>query len=217
MKPSYFRNTLLAGMLLNVFIAITVDAQQANNTGAKKKLVVNTTESKINWTGKKPVGEHHGYVKLAEGEIMLSKNEIKGGSFVIDLNSITNTDLEDERMNKRLVDHLKSTDFFDVEKYPFARFVITGISKLNGSSSGNGYAKATHKVEGDLTMKGVTYKISFDASINVYSGRLTASSVPFTIDRTKWNVNYQSKSIFAELRDQFIYDDIILSVELVTK
>jgi len=169
----------------------------------------------VNWIGKKPGGEHTGYVKLSEGEVLLEKNEIKGGSFVIDINSIVDLDLKDEGMNSKLVGHLKSPDFFNAEKYPTAKFVITKVSELHGSVADK--AKANHYLEGNLTIKGITRKVNFNASINMLNGKLTASAVPFSIDRTQWGINYQSKSIFAELKDQFIYDDIILSFELVSK
>lgn len=188
-------------------------ALQAQTTSTKK-LAINTTDSKVSWLGKKPTGEHTGYVKLTGGEVIIDKNELTGGSFTIDFNSIINLDLKDEGMNNRLVGHLKSADFFDVAKYPTGRFSITKVTKVGGPAAGA--AKATHRIEGDLTMKGITKKISFDASINLLNGKLVASTPTFTIDRTQWGVNYQSKSIFAELKDQFIYDDMTLSVELVS-
>jgi polyisoprenoid-binding protein YceI len=190
-------------------------AQSSNKHASTGKIAVNVAESKVNWIGKKPTGEHHGYVKLSSGELILNKNEITGGSFTIDLNSITNLDLQDKDMNGRLVGHLKSADFFDVARYATGSFVITKVSKVSGSYSAAN--KATHQIEGNLTLKGITKKISFDAAISVLKGKVTASAAPFTINRTDWGVNYQSKSIFAELKDQFIYDDMTLSIDLVSK
>lgn len=206
-------SSLIASAVL--LVSVSQHVMQAQNSTLQKKLAVNTVESKVNWTGKKPTGEHTGIVKLSGGELVLDKNEITGGSFVIDLNSIVDVDLKDEGMNGKLVGHLKSADFFDVQKYPTAKFVITKISKLSGATAAS--ANATHKIEGDLTMKDITKKVNFDASINLLNGKLTAKTVPFIINRTLWGVNYQSKSIFAELKDQFIYDDITLSIELVSK
>lgn len=194
-----------------IFPDLSLQAQSASS----RRLTINTSDSKVNWIGKKPTGEHNGHVKLSGGEIILDKNEITGGSFTIDLNTIVNLDLKDESMNGKLVGHLKSADFFDVAKYPTAKFVITKVTKVPGTAAGA--AKATHRVEGNLTMKGITKKIGFDASINLLNGKLVASTAPFTLDRTQWGVNYQSKSIFAELKDQFIYDDMTLSIELVSK
>lgn len=203
----------IAALLL--LFSVSSNALLAQKETASNKLAVNTADSKVNWIGKKPTGEHTGYVKLSSGEILVEKKEIKGGSFIMDLNTITNTDLNDEGMKGKLVGHLKSPDFFDVAKYPNARFVITKVSKAAGTAAGD--SKATHTIEGDLTIKGITKKIRFDASINELNGKVTASTAPFTIDRTLWGVNYQSKSVFAELKDQFIYDDMTLSIDLVTQ
>ena len=213
MKEMKFRWIVMAGLIIT---AIATNAQEAKKPASNNKFVISLSDSKVNWTGKKPGGSHEGFVSLASGELKVDKNEIKGGSFVIDLGSIVNTDLKDADMNDKLVGHLKSADFFDVQKFPTARFEITKVTKLNGNAAA-GAPKSTHNIEGNLTIKGVTKKVSFDASINMLNGKLTASSLPFTIDRTQWGVNYQSKSIFAELKDQFIYDEITLAVDLLTK
>lgn len=200
------------GLLATIY---SVNSFSSPGPAVSKKLAVSTAESKVNWIGKKPAGEHNGLVKLSGGEIIINKNEIAGGSFTIDLNTIVNLDIKDEGMNSRLVGHLKSPDFFDVAKYPTATFVITKVSKIPGTAAVA--AKATHHLEGNLTIKGITKKIAFDASINMLNGKLTASTESFTIDRTQWGVTFQSKSVFAELKDQFIYDEMTLSVELVSK
>jgi polyisoprenoid-binding protein YceI len=200
--------------LIAAALIFSIPSANAQSSAARK-LPVNTAESKVNWIGKKVGGEHNGYVKLSAGEITIDKNEITGGTFTIDLNSIVVLDLKDEGMNGKLVGHLKSADFFDAANYPTAKFVITKVSKAKAPAAGA--AKATHTLEGDLTIKGITKKISFDASINLLNGKITASTSPFTLNRTHWGVNYQSKSIFAELKDQFIYDDMTLSIELVSK
>ena len=205
-KPLIF---VLASILL--LSSLSLHAQ----TNFSGKLYVNTNDSKVNWKGRKPTGEHSGYVKLSGGEINLDHNEITGGSFTIDLNSVVDLDLKDGGMNRRLVGHLKSADFFDVAQYPTAKFVITKVSKVPRTDAAAD--KATHRIEGNLTIKGITKRIGFDASVNLLKGKLVASTAPFTLDRTQWNVNYQSKSIFAELKDQFIYDDMTLSIELVSK
>lgn len=176
---------------------------------------IDTDESKIKWIGKKPTGEHTGHLKLREGTLQITNNEVNGGSFVLDMNSITNIDLKDEKSNNKLVTHLKSPDFFDVQKFPTAKFVVTKVDRINNGARIE--RKATHRIEGDLTMKGITKKVSFDASINVLNGKYTANTSPFTIDRTDWGVNYQSKSIMAGLRDEFINDDMTVAIELVSE
>jgi polyisoprenoid-binding protein YceI len=206
MKKQVF-SILITGILL--FSTSWISAQ-----GSLKRIKVDTDESKVTWMGKKPTGEHKGYVKLSEGELIFDETEVKGGSFVIDMSTITDTDIQDEDSRKKLVSHLKSSDFFDIQKFPTSKFVITSVKKQKGAGTG---LKTTHRVEGDLTVKGVTKKISFDASINLLNGKFTATTPPFTINRTEWGVNYQSKSIFSGLVDQFIYDDITLTIDLVSE
>jgi len=206
--------TAIAGMAILVSANVSSFSQEKKSMG--DKLGVNAAESKVNWIGKKPGGEHNGYVKIQSGELLVSKNEVTGGSFVIDLNSIVCLDLSNAEYNGKLVGHLKSADFFDVAKYPTAKFTITKVSKLQAGQAASG-SKATHQIEGNLTIKDVTKKVSFPASVSLYNGKITATAPTFTIDRTEWGVNYQSKKIFAELKDQFIHDEITLSIDLITK
>ena len=200
-------------MKKQLFISLTFMIFAVSLYG-QRTVKIDKDQSKINWTGKKPIREHHGYVKISEGELKTKNNEVVGGSFVIDMSSITNTDLENDASNKKLVTHLKSSDFFDVPEYPTAKFVITSVNRIDNGARKE--RKATHRIEGNLTMKGVTKKIGFDASINILNDKLVANTPPFEIDRTKWGVNYQSGSIFSGLVDELINDDITLSVELVS-
>jgi len=204
MKRQFFYYTAMTLLLL---VPVSLNAQQS--------LKVNTEESKVNWIGKKPSGEHSGYIKLSGGELQVNDNELKGGTFTINMNTITNVDLKDEESNKKMVTHLRSGYFFDVQKFPTAKYTITSVSKLKNKDSEP--KKATHRIEGDLTIKGITKKVSFDASVNVLNGKFAASTPQFTINRTEWGVNYQSKSVTSGLKDQFIYDDITLSIDLISK
>jgi len=213
MKNRLLTNISLLVLFISVAAGGTIPEQRPSSPG---KLEINLEDSRVSWTGTKPTGEHHGYVKISNGELVLENNEIRSGSFNLDMNSISNTDLTDETSRAKLIKHLKSDDFFAAEKYPTARFVITKVTRLPVSRQSTGDIKATHKIEGDLTIKDITRRIEFDASVNILKGRLTATSLPFIINRTKWGVNYQSKSITAGLKDQFILDEISLKVDLVT-
>jgi len=210
-----FRNTLIISLtaFATVISGTTLSAQKLT-TG---KLTVDPNESKVYWTGKKPGGEHSGTVKMLSGEVTVEKGEVKKGTFVIDLKTMANTDIQDEGMKERLIGHLKSPDFFDVDGFPTATFILTRTGRLKAAQNAVGEVKATHLIEGNLTIKGITQKVQFNATISLLNGKLTASSLPFTIDRTKWGINYQSKSIFSELKDQFIHDEITLKIDLLTK
>lgn len=173
--------------------------------GGKKTYKVNLTDSKVTWIGSKPAGEHHGTVDLLQGSLILTNGKITGGSFTLDMNSIKNFDLESPEWNKKLVDHLKSQDFFYVEKYPVATFEITKAEAISGSD---------YKITGVLTMKEVSKSISFNASLKTDNSQLTASSEQIILDRTDWKVEALSKSVFADLKDNFVDDEMKISVSL---
>ena len=169
--------------------------------------------SLIEWKGFKPAGTHTGTVSISSGSFMIDGEEIKGGAFTIDMNTITVTDLEAGNGKENLEAHLKGTaaekqdHFFNVTEYPTARFEVTGITSE---------AEKT-MMEGNLTIKGITKNISFPVQIENNGDMIQVSSEPFTIDRTQWNVNFKSKSIFDDLGDKFINDEIELAIRVTAK
>lgn len=188
--------------------AETSEAQEVSVKSGDITLQVDRVSSNVEWVGAKPTGQHNGIVDLQGGELMLSDGSIVGGNFTIDMNSIKNMDLTSEEDNAKLVGHLKSSDFFDVEKYPTAVFQITSVEPLTGN------AEANHNITGNLTMKDVTKSITFPAMVTVNDNLVTATTPAFVIDRTQWNVQYGSKTLFKNLQDKFINDEISLSINL---
>ncbi len=97
------------------------------------------------------VSETEGKFKVYEGTVA-SKSDMDFTDakieFSVDVNSI-NTD--DEKRDG----HLKSADFFDVEKFPKMTFKATSMKA--------GKIKGTYDLEGDLTMHGVTKKVKLTA------------------------------------------------------
>lgn len=184
--------------IFNLFIAVFVLSIGLS----AQSYTVDGSNSKLKWTGKKVTGEHTGNIDLKEGNFEVKNNKVTSGSFVIDMTSITCTDLEGEWMEK-LVGHLKSDDFFSVEKYKNANLVITSSSKLVDG-------KAT--VKGDLTIKGKTHPVEFDA---MQMGNKFTATV--TVDRTLYDIRYGSGKFFDNLGDKAIHDEFILEVNLTTK
>lgn len=186
-------------------------AKVAVSTG--KTLAVNIGSSIVNWEGAKPTGTHTGTIALSSGEITVDGNMIEGGSFVLDMNSITCTDLEGD-MKAGLESHLKGTaegkedHFFNVAKYPTGTFEITKVTKVDGDE------EATHLIYGNLTIKGVTKEVGFKALVGIGKDRIEVTTPPFTIDRTQWGVNYNSKTVFEGLGDKFVNDEIGLTIKL---
>ncbi|QIK53417.1 YceI family protein [Dysgonomonas sp. HDW5B] len=184
---------------------------QAIADGSGEQLVVDTQASSIHWVGTKPGGSHHGTIGIKEGSLAINGTDVASGSFIIDMNAIVDEDLTDQKMNEMLVTHLKSADFFDVEKYPTSSFAITKVEAVTGNDS------ITHRISGNLKMKDVEKNITFDAKITKEGDAYKAVTIPFTIDRTQWNVQYGSKSIFADLKDKFIDDNIELQITIIAK
>lgn len=186
----------LVGILAAVLIAITAVASEGNSE--KTSFKVDTKASKVYWTGKKVSGEHAGYLLLGDGTITVEGDKIVGANIHINMNSIEVTDLEGEWKDK-LVGHLKSDDFFSVEKFPKANFEITSVK-------GN-------EVVGALTIKGISHQISFPAEISVSNGKVTAKGMA-SIDRTKWDIKYGSGQFFSDLGDKMISDEFEIKFDL---
>lgn len=167
---------------------------------------VDVQKSNIEWTGKKVLGEHYGNLKLLSGMIQTVENVPSVGNFVINMKSLTNTDLTDEGYNEKLINHLGSEDFFSIVKNPMASFQTT---KMSGVSAGK------VNVEGKLTIKGITNEISFPATYQIIGNTLTAIASNVKVDRTKYNIRYGSKNFFDSLGDKAIDDHFELNIKLV--
>ena len=176
-------------------------------TGSDKKstLSVNVDESKVVWLGKKVTGEHTGTIGVAFGNLTFDSEQLTGGSFEIDMNSITNTDIENGEYKQKLVGHLKSDDFFGAEKFPKSTFVIKKVKQQESNK---------YHVAGDMTIKGITKSIEFPVEVSMIGSKATASA-SITIDRAEFEVKYGSGSFFDNLGDKMIYDDFTLNVTLV--
>jgi len=163
-----------------------------------KKKSINVQESKIEWKGEKLTGTHEGTMTFKEGFLEMENETITGGEFIVDMSSITATDLSGQGKQK-LEGHLKSDDFFGVTNHPTAKLVIKKATK-----KGDYYG-----VSADLTIKEQTHPITFNLEMN--NNTATADLV---VDRTKYDIKYSSSSFFDNLGDKVIYDDFQLKVIL---
>jgi polyisoprenoid-binding protein YceI len=191
----------LASITLFVLLSFSSFAQ-GNSSG---KTDIDLRQSKLEWTGKKLGGEHYGEIQLSSGNLTFTKNKLTGGSFEMDMTSITCADITDSKSNKRLIDHLKSEDFFSVVRFPTSKFVITNVEP----KSTNEYT-----VTGNLTIKGKTNPITFTAKVNSINNQIVAEAT-LTFDRSKYDVKFGSQSFFENLGDKLVYDDVDMSVKLV--
>jgi polyisoprenoid-binding protein YceI len=168
---------------------------------------VDVNSSSIVWKGYKVTGQHTGTVKVKNGNLTWDAGKLTGGTFEIDMNSITCTDLDGEYAGK-LVGHLKSDDFFGSAKYPTAKFVITKAIPQD--------TKGNYKIVGNLTIKEKTNEVKFLAAVNESNGTVNASG-KITVDRSDYDVKFGSGSFFDNLGDKTIYDEFDLQVSLVAK
>ena len=172
------------------------------------EVMVDVEKSEVTWTGKKVTGSHNGTVKLKKGSLMMEDGMLKGGSFTIDMTSITNVDMAGSDGQGKLEGHLKSADFFNTEEYPEATLNITEVVHRGTEGS--------FKVVGDLTIKGITKPVKFNTQISA-DGAMRVATADITVDRSEYDVRYGSGSFFDNLGDKTIYDEFELNVKLVLK
>jgi polyisoprenoid-binding protein YceI len=167
---------------------------------------VDLASSVITWKGTKPTGAHDGTIMLQEGSLNLEAGKLTGGTFVIEMSSIKNLDLDAESAAK-IEGHLSAPDFFDVATYATSKFVITSVIEAEGKLA----------VTGNLTVKDITKSITIPATLLSVGNVTTFKSDKFNIDRTEFNIKYASKTFFDNLKDKFIDDAIELSFTVNTK
>ena len=196
-----------------IFLASCVsnpDGKKAEATDAEEvvestgnQISLNTSESHVLWEGNKVTGKHNGAVAISNGVVSLDdEGNLIGGDFVIDLNTIDVQDLEGEYKEK-LTNHLKSDDFFDVENHPEAKFEITSVKA--------GEEENHLLISGNLTIRGVTKNITFDAHVEEASAENFVANADFNIDREEFNVSFKGKP------DDLISKEINFKVFLTTK
>lgn len=191
----------LAIITLITFMPFVSVAQKANI----EKIDIDLNQSKLEWTGKKVGGEHYGEIQLASGYLTFMKGKLTGGTFEMNMASITCVDITDEKSNRRLVDHLKSEDFFSAARFPRSSFIITKVEPKSATE---------YLITGDLAVKGKTNSLDFTAKVNMIKNQ-TVAEATLVFDRSKYDVKFGSESFFENLGDKLVYDEVGMSVKLV--
>lgn len=172
--------------------------------GQSKKVI----NSNIQWWGyklaKTEASSHNGNVNLKSGDVVMKGNNIVGGTFSLDMNSINATDLTGEYQTK-LNNHLKNGDFFETDKFPEATYKITSVKKSNNKAF-------PYLVNGNLTAKGKTNPVSFPAKISLKNGVLSMVSDKFSFDRQKFGIAYASA-----VKDVVVKDVIDMIINITAK
>ncbi len=183
-----------------------VDTTVATTTTAtlpQNGYMVDTEKSSIAWKGSMVTGKTHtGTVKLKSGEGTFGPDVMPTAAFVIDMNSIVDAD-----GSATLEKHLKSDDFFGVEAYPEATFILNSLSTTT--------TKDLYNATGDFTLRGVKKSITFPVTITLTDGVVRVSG-KLTFNRADYNVKYGSKSFFKNLGDKVIKDEVEITLNLVS-
>ena len=180
-------------ILISLFV-ITLSASTLN----AQTYMADVSKSTLKWHGEKVTGEHFGTISLKEGMLEMTNDQISKGRFIIDMTSISNTDLTDATYNKKLVDHLKSDDFFGVAKHPEAVIEIVKSTRFVNNEA---------TVDANLTIKNITHPVTFKVKRDGM-----AYNAEIVVDRSKYDVRYGSGSFFDGLGDKMIYDEFTMTV-----
>lgn len=209
--PSFLKSTKspMKTSILTLVVSITLSALTVREPGTLYK--VDVQKSSMRWAGYYlfSFGEHNGTIKLKKGELIMINDQLTGGSFEIDMNSIKNLDMAADDGGNDLVNHLKSDDFFATEKFPAALFEITKVDPIRGAKADQPNVDIT----GTLTLKGVKNTLKFPAEVRQSGSTLTAKA-RFKFDRTKWNIQYSSGKIFSDVGDSAISDAIGIELSI---
>lgn len=172
------------------------------------KYILDFNKSSIIWKATKVTGAgHEGTVRVSSGVVNVAGKSING-KIKVDMNGIVCTDIQDAGKNAYLLNHLKSEDFFSTVKFPDALFETTKITEAKGNDG------TTHRVDGNLTIKGITKPISFNAKITGGNGQVYIVG-DLKVDRAQFDVRYGSKSFFENLGDDAINNEFLLKLSLV--
>lgn len=166
---------------------------------------VDISKSEIGWSAKSVSDVHFGKIQLKNVQLQFQNNNLIGGLFEVDMNSITVEDLKDDEDKQSFIHHITTEDFFETNRYPKAVFVIREVKKQNDQE---------YLVNGEATIKDITKPVSFKA-IATDLPQVTRLSANLAIDRTLFGVEYGSQGKRGSEKDWFIYNDIQLSVNIV--
>lgn len=175
-------------------------------------LTINTDESSVTWTGRNLLNKHTGEIAIEAGLLEFGGGDLMSVQFTLDMNKITCHDLAGTEMHDVLIHHLKSDDFFDTFNYPESKFFSRRCRVLQDGVPG----APNLEIEGQLEMRGVVAQVIFEAVTGFTDdGKRLAAQACFSIDRTRWGVNYGSGRLFNRLAGHLVNDLIDLEIKIV--
>jgi len=171
---------------------------------------LDTSNSRIEWKGYKILKteqtSHFGSLSFNDGLLTVKDGKLQYGLFQADVKSIKNLDLQgDASLQAKVEEHLKSKDFFDIEKYPNATFEIT---RINPASTGD----FNTILEGDLTIKNIKKNIRVFANVMVNDGEVIIASEPTDLKRKDFGLNVE-----IPLENGILHDDFTIQIMIKAK
>jgi polyisoprenoid-binding protein YceI len=169
---------------------------------------IDTAKSVVEWTGRNINNRHYGRIEITEGEVVIGNGRPVSGRFVLGINSMTNLDIKDDGWRSMLLTHLKSDDFFDVERYPTVTFELRGAAAIGDAPPGT----PNMEIAGALTIKKTTRPLCFPAIIAAQDDGSLKAQATINLDRTLWEVCYGSGRLYERLGMHLVND--LISIEL---
>jgi YceI-like domain len=153
------------------------------------------------------------HLRFIDGVFLLRQGQLEDARFQIDMKSLACEDIKDAEINQILIQHLASDDFFDVVKYPIAKFQLSAAEVLPPGTAGS----PNYKLTGRLTLKGVTDQVTFPAIVGQPDFETIAAQAHLDFDRTRWDVQYGSGKFFAFLGKHLVNDLVHLHLLIGAK
>lgn len=179
---------------------LTSESNEITTTKDGHQFILDTLNSRVEWKGYKILKSentsHFGTIKFESGDVTIKDEKLESGKFVADMNSLTSVDLKDDADQlEKLNGHLKSGDFFEVEKFPTASYEITKITPL---------AEGDYNtlLDGNLTIKGITKPIAFKANVSVKDGIVSIATEPKDIQREEFGIKFQAPAENGVIKDE---------------
>lgn len=164
------------------------------------KFVLDTLNSRVEWKGykifKSESTSHFGNIKFESGDVTIKDGKLESGKFVADMSSLSSEDLKDKKEDQqKLNGHLKSADFFEVEKFPTSSYEIT---KVTPTAEGD----YNTVLDGNLVIKGISKPIQFKANVSVNGSEVNIATEPKDIMREEFGVKFQSPAANGVIKNE---------------
>jgi polyisoprenoid-binding protein YceI len=170
------------------------DPTKTDPAKAAVELNLDKATSKVGFIGGKVTADHPGSFTDVSGTAKVADGKLQSLDIVVEMASLSSEPID-------LQNHLKGADFFDVEKFPQAKFSVLEVTEKAGEGG------ATHEIAGNLEMHGQTKKVTFPATITV-SETSVDGKAEFKIDRNDWGISY------AGMKDDLIKAEVALILDL---